>query len=82
MKTVFTVKATNTNNMIIVNCGACHPLDRLEETLFTHYGIKPATNRCSWAFPFLRGEYVRFVCGDRKFRVWAESSELVWVKEI
>ena len=59
-----------------------HLLDEVQEVLELQWDLAPATNRCSWAFPFLRGEVVRFLTADgRKVRVW-QTFEGIWVKEI
>lgn len=59
-----------------------HFLDEVQEVLKIQWDLTPATNRCSWAFPFLRGEAVCFLtASDRKVKVW-QTFEGIWVKEI
>lgn len=43
--------------------------DKVEEILYIQQELTPCTNRCSWAFPFLRGEPVRFTYHQCEF-VW------------
>lgn len=57
-------------------------LDEVQEILEDQWDLVPATNRLSWAYPFLRGEYVRFCTANGgSVRVW-QTIEGVWVKEI
>jgi hypothetical protein len=57
-------------------------LDELQETLSLQWDLVPATNRLSWAYPFLRGEYVRFrTVNGGSVKVW-QTIEGIWVKEI
>lgn len=59
-----------------------HLLDEVQEILEAQWDLVPATNRLSWGYPFLRGEYVYFrtVNGD-SVKVW-QTIEGIWVKEI
>lgn len=60
-----------------------HLLDKLEEVLFIMQELTPCTNRCSWAFPFLRGEKVKFTYHNCEFvHVWMDAQGKVWVKDI
>ena len=59
-----------------------HLLDEVQEILEAQWDLFPATNRVSWAYPFLRGEVVIFrkPKGGR-VKVW-QTLEGIWVKEI
>ena len=59
-----------------------HLLDEVQEILEAQWDLVPATNRLSWAYPFLRGECVRFRTANGGFvKVW-QTIEGIWVKEI
>jgi hypothetical protein len=76
---------TNLSTLERVDClhdSERHLLDEVQEVLELQWDLVPATNRCSWAFPFLRGEVVWFRTADgRKVKVW-KTFEGIWVKEI
>lgn len=76
---------TNLSSLERIDClhdSEKHLLDELQEILKLQWNLVPATNRCSWAFPFLRGEVVWFLTADgRKVKVW-ETFEGIWIKEI
>lgn len=76
---------TNLSTLERIDClhdSERHLLDELQEILALQWDLAPATNRCSWAFPFLRGEVVWFLAaGGRKVKVW-QTFEGIWVKEI
>jgi hypothetical protein len=60
-----------------------HLLDKLEEVLFIMQELTPCTNRCSWAFPFLRGEKVQFTYHNCEFvKAWIEKENVIYVKNI
>ena len=62
---------------------AQHLLDSIEDALYIHQELTPCTNRCSWAFPFLRGEKVKFTYHNCEFvLVWMDAQGKVWVKDI
>ena len=59
-----------------------HFLDEVQEILKLQWDLTPTINRCSWAFPFLRGDVVWFLTtSGRKVKVW-QTFEGIWVKEI
>lgn len=76
---------TNLSTLERIDClhdSERHLLDEVQEILELQWGLVPATNRCSWAFPFLRGEIVGFRTAEgRKVKVW-QTFEGIWVKEI
>lgn len=76
---------TNLSTLECIDCihdSARHLLDEVQENLESQWDLVPATNRCSWAFPFLRGEIVGFrTAKGRKVKVWL-TPEGIWVKEI
>ena len=60
-----------------------HLLNSIEESLYIHQELTPCTNRCSWAYPFLRGEKVKFTYHNCEFvLVWMDAQGKVWVKDI
>ena len=60
-----------------------HFLNKLEEVLFIMQELTPCINRVSWAFPFLRGEKVRFTYHNCEFvKVWIEKDNIIYVKNI
>lgn len=60
-----------------------HFLDKLEEVLYIMQELTPCTNRCSWAFPFLRGEAVRFTYHKCEFvTVQLMNNQKIIVKDI
>ena len=76
---------TNLSTLERIDClhdSEKHLLDELQEILELQWGLVPATNRCNWAFPFLRGEWVWFLMANgRKVKVWQTCGGF-WVKEI
>lgn len=55
----------------------------VEEQLYILWELTPCTNRCSWAYPFLRGERVKFTYHNCEFVwVWLDAEGKVWVKDI
>ena len=76
---------TNLSTLERIDClhdSEKHLLDEVQEILEHQWDLVPATNRCSWAFPFHRGEVVWFRTADgRKVKV-RETFEGIWVKEI
>ena len=59
-----------------------HLLNKLEEVLFILQELTPCVNRVSWAYPFLRGERVRFTYHHCEFvQVWIENDK-IYVKNI
>lgn len=60
-----------------------HFLDDVEEFLYIHWELTPCQGRVSWAFPFLRGEKVRFTFhGAETCAVWLDPQGIVRVKDI
>lgn len=58
-------------------------LDEVERVLYTQWELTPATNRVSWAYPFHRGEKVKFAFhGDVTVFVWQDATGVVRVKDI
>ena len=58
---------TNLSTLERIDClhnSERHLLDEVQEILKLQWDLVPATNRCSWAFPFLRGEVVWFLTAD------------------
>lgn len=76
---------TNLSTLERIDClhdSERHLLNEVQEILKLQWDLVPATNRCSWAFPFLRGEVVWFLTASgRKVKVW-QTFEGIWVKEI
>lgn len=76
---------TNLSTLERVDClhnSDRHLLDEVQEILEAQWDLVPATNRLSWAYPFLRGEYVRFrTVNGGSVKVW-QTIEGIWVKEI
>lgn len=71
----------------IDDCAQCatpgHFLDEVERILYTQWELTPAKPRLGWAYPFHRGEKVRFTFhGDPTALVWRDASGVVRVKEI
>ena len=79
-------------NITIENLSTCeiltltteeHLLNTIEDALYIQWELTPCTNRCSWAYPFLRGEKVRFSFHKVEFvQVWQDKDGKVWVKNI
>lgn len=60
-----------------------HFLDEVERILYTQWELTPALPRASWAYPFHRGEKVKFTFhGDVTAFVWRDATGVVRVKEI
>jgi hypothetical protein len=58
-------------------------LDEVERVLYTQWELTPATNRVSWAYPFHRGEKVKFAFhGTPTALVWRDATGVIRVKEI
>lgn len=58
-------------------------LDEVERVLYTQWELTPATNRVSWAYPFHRGEKVKFAFhGTPTAFVWRDATGVVRVKDI
>ena len=76
---------TNLSTLERLDCvrnSEAHFLDEVQEALNLQWDLVPATNRLSWAYPFLRGECVRFRTAKGGFvKVW-QTIEGIWVKEI
>lgn len=64
------IEFLDTSEIVTATLGNEHLLDKVEEILYIQQELTPCTNRCSWAFPFLRGEPVRFTY---------HKCEYVWV---
>ena len=58
-------------------------LDEVERVLYTQWELTPALPRVSWAYPFHRGEEVKFTFhGTPTAIVWRDAAGTVRVKEI
>jgi hypothetical protein len=58
-------------------------LDEVERVLYTMWELTPTQPRVSWAYPFHRGEKVKFAFhGDVTALVWRDATGVVRVKEI
>lgn len=66
----FSVEFLNTCEIVTAMLDNEHLLDKVEEILYIQQELTPDANRCNWAFPFLRGEPVRFTY---------HKCEYVWV---
>ena len=67
----------------LTNTTTDHLLDSIEDNLYIHQELTPCVNRCSWAYPFLRGEKVKFTYHNCEFVwVWMDAQGKVWVKDI
>lgn len=71
----------------IDDCALCATpgqfLDEVEEVLYTQWDLTPCVGRVSWAYPFLRGEKVRFSFhGTNTVLVWRDAAGVIRVKEI
>jgi len=66
----FSIEFLDTCEIVTATLGSEHLLDKVEEILYIQQELTPNANRCSWAFPFLRGEPVRFTY---------HKCEYVWV---
>lgn len=55
----------------------------VEEQLYILWELTPCANRCSWAYPFLRGERVKFTYHNCEFVwVWLDEQGQILVKDI
>lgn len=58
-------------------------LDEVERVLYTQWELTPAFPRVSWAYPFHRGEKVKFTFhGTTAALVWRDAAGVVRVKDI
>lgn len=55
----------------------------LEEQLYIWWELTPCTNRVTWAYPFLRGDKVKFSYHNCEFvQVWMDKDGKIWVRDI
>ena len=81
MKTI-TIENLSTCEVLTIQTND-HLLDAIEDALYIQWELTPCTNRCSWAFPFHRGECVKFSFHRVEFvKVWMDQDGKVWVKNI
>ena len=82
MKT-YTIENLSTLEIVTITT-ADHICDMVEDTLEAQWSLRPSTGRVSWAYPFLRGEYVKFHRNNRTefVRVWRDTEGKIWVKDI
>ena len=58
-------------------------LDEVEQALYVQWELTPALPRVSWAYPFHRGEKVKFTFhGTVTALVWQDAAGVIRVKEI
>lgn len=58
-------------------------LDAIEDALYVQWELTPAGGRLDWAYPFHRGEKVKFTFhGTTTALVWRDANGVVRVKEI
>lgn len=78
----FSVEFLNTCEIVTATLGNEHLLDKVEEILYIRQELTPCKNRCSWAFPFLRGEPVRFTYHKCEYVwVWSPKPDKVYVAD-
>jgi hypothetical protein len=81
------MKTYQIENLSTCEIAEVHTEDNLcssvEEQLYILWELTPCTNRVSWAYPFLRGERVKFTYHNCEFVwVWMDKEGKVWVKDI
>lgn len=81
------MKTYKIENLSTMEIAEVHTEDNLcssvEEQLYILWELTPCANRCSWAYPFLRGERVKFTYHNCEFVwVWLDTEGKVWVKDI
>ena len=74
-------------NLSTMEVAEVHTEDNLcssvEEQLYILWELTPCTNRCSWAYPFLRGDKVKFTYHRCEFvKVWIDKNDIVYVEDI
>jgi hypothetical protein len=81
---MYTIINETTLERIDGYCASAQPIvAEVEEVLYTQWELTPCTNRCSWAYPFLRGEKVRFSFhGTNTVLVWQDATGTIRVKDI
>ena len=81
---LYTIINESTLERIDGCCASAEPIvAEVERVLDSMWELTPCTNRCSWAYPFLRGEKVRFTFrGVRNALVWRDATGTIRVKEI
>lgn len=58
-------------------------LDEVERVLYMMWELTPCVGRVSWAYPFHRGEKVKFTFhGTPTALVWRDATGVIRVKEI
>ena len=80
--TTIIIENLSTMELITINTDK-HFLDAIEDALYIQWELTPCAGRCSWAYPFRRGDKVKFSYHEREFvKVWMDLDGKVWVKDI